>query len=490
MSQKNRKKKEGINRRQFLRIAGMATAGAAVSSAAGCRGAGSGSADSLAGGEIEFTKETDALVIGSGGAGLWATYELTKAGVSTLVVEKEPSWGGDTILACGVLPVHGTVVQEQQGIEDLSPEETWEAYKERYADARVPELHKTVYLNAPRAINIWTEEFGVEWMPMDPDSYTKFFHIFAPGMQNDHLGFEKIYNFCAESNEFMFETRAMAFIIDQDDRPVGLRVRDEVTGEYTDIRFKKCLLATGDWVSNQEMIAKYLPSWTKAPAVTNASMGEGIQMAQALGAETTSMDSVANLMSDFAPVVVWGFYESLIHVFPNGERICNENAIFNAPGLAHEEGYTFWWSVFDEALPEGYFKNSYQTRAKRGNVVTADTVEELAAKMMVPVETLKATVEKYNTDAEAGEDTVFGKSFGFTPLKAPFYALKNRVVRYKTNGGLRIDKDCRVLNRFDEAIPNVYAAGSCQGETTPNVHDVSAIGMHAGQVMAAELTEE
>ena len=33
---------------------------------------------------------------------------------------------------------------------------------------------------------------------------------------------------------------------------------------------------------------------------------------------------------------------------------------------------------------------------------------------------LKATIEKYNSDAEAGEDTEFGKSVAFTPLTAPF----------------------------------------------------------------------
>jgi hypothetical protein len=167
--------------------------------------------------------------------------------------------------------------------------------------------------------------------------------------------------------------------------------------------------------------------------------------------------------------------------------MCNENAIFNAPGNAHAEGYTFWWSIFGEELTTGYHHTSYESRANRGDIITAETVEELAEKMMVPVDSLVTTIEKYNADAEAGEDTEFQKRVAFKPIEAPYYAAKNVVVRYKTGGGLKINEKCEVINRAGDAIPNLYAAGSCQGETTPNVHDVSAIGMHAGQMIAEAL---
>ena len=83
-------------------------------------------------------------------------------------------------------------------------------------------------------------------------------------------------------------------------------------------------------------------------------------------------------MSHFAPTVVWGFYDSLIHVSNAGKRLANENAIFNAPGVVHETGDTTWWSIFDERLPNGVHYTSYETRAKQGGVVIADTIEELA----------------------------------------------------------------------------------------------------------------
>jgi len=474
-----------ISRGEFLTLAGLAAAGATLAGS-GCRpGAAS---EQLSGGDISFSKETDALVIGTGGAGLWAAYELCKAGVPTLVLEKSPSWGGDTLLACGVLPVHGTKAQKQQGIEDMSAEQAWEAAKERLSKTRVPELHHTVIRNSARAIDIWTDEFGIDWMPMDKDGYTKFFHLPKPGMHNEHKLFGPLAEFASKNGaEFMFETRALDFIIDQEGRPVGVRVRDEVSRKLMDIRFKKVLLATGDWVANQEMIATYLPKWSTVPPATYTSMGQGVQMAMNLGADLSNMDSVANLMSHSAPTVVWGFYNSLIHVYPDGRRVCNENRIFDSPGHVHKAGYTFWWSIFDNELAEGYHHTSFKSREKQPGVEKADSIEELAKKMLIPVKTLKATYDKYNRESRAGKDTEFGKRLHFNPLTPPLWGARNVVVRYKTNGGLKIDEQCRVIDRAGDPIPNLFAAGSCQGETTPNVNDVSAVGMHAGQMMAAEL---
>ena len=139
--------------------------------------------------------------------------------------------------------------------------------------------------NAVRCVDIWSEEFKVEWMQMDPKAYTNFFHIAAPGMQNDHRLLEPLVNFAkANGAEFMFETKAISLIVNQENAVVGVRLQDQVTNKYQDIRAKKVLLATGDWVSNQEMVAKYLPKWEGLPMTTYTSMGDGVEMATTIGA--------------------------------------------------------------------------------------------------------------------------------------------------------------------------------------------------------------
>ena len=481
-------KSNGINRREFLRLAGLGTAAAVV--AGGVAGCSANSDEGTQpGGGIKFTKQTDALIIGTGGAGLWAAYELIKAGVKPLILEKQPSWGGDTILACGVMPIRGTKAQAQQGIQDQSPEQSWQASKDALSKRyRVPELIRLTIVNAVRCVDIWTEEFKVQWTAFDKNAYTKFFHIPAPGMQNDHKLLEPLVNF-AKSNgaEFIFETMAISLIVNQKNEVVGVRTQDQVTGKYMDIRAKKVLLATGDWVSHQEMVARYLPKWEGLPMTTYTSMGDGVRMAQAIGAAVTRMEEPSNLMSHFAPTVVWGYYNTMIHVLPNAKRVNNENALHEVADKVHEAGYEDWWTICDDELVNGVHANTFKTREKAGGVVKANTIEELAEKTYLPLAQLKATIEKYNTDAKAGKDTEFGKTTAFVALKPPYYAVPSRVVRYKTNGGLSMNDKCQVVDKAGTPIANLYAAGSCQGETTPNVHDVCAIGMHAGQQIAAAL---
>ena len=224
-------KDQGLNRRDFLRLAGVSAIGAAtVGGLAGCSS--SASEGVTPGGEIKFSKETDALIVGTGGAGLWAAYELCKAGIKPVILEKQPSWGGDTILACGVLPIRGTKVQAKQGIKSETPAELWEKNKETFSKRyAVPELMKVVLENGTRCVDIWSEEFGVEWMQMDPAAYTNFFHIAAPGMQNDHKLLEPLVKFAKDNGaEFLFETKALSLIVNQDNAVMGVRVQDQVTG--------------------------------------------------------------------------------------------------------------------------------------------------------------------------------------------------------------------------------------------------------------------
>ena len=483
---------QNINRRQFLRVAGLAGATAVITAGCGPKDAGtSAEAEHLPGGGVNFSKETDALIIGAGGAGIWAAHELVEAGITPLLVDKAPSWGGDTMLACGALPISGTVVQEQQGVETMSPEDIWTNYAAMFENNRVPELSRKVLFNAVECVNIWTEKYGIQWTDLtQQEPYTHRILIAAPGMQNDHLMFRPLVEHIEENGgEFMFKTRAIGLIVDQDNAVVGARVYDEFTETYIDIKAKKTLLSTGDWVSNQEYVSKYLPQFARVPVVTSGSMGDGLSMGTSVGAGLTRMEEEPNLMASFAPAVVWGIYDPMIHVTPAGERYADENSIHYNCNAIHELGYTFWWTIIDQSLLEGQRRQSFDNLLNTDTLVLyGDTIEELAEQMLIKPETLKATLDRYNEMCENGEDTDFGRDVALKPLNNPPYiAVRNVLVRYKTVGGMMINENTQVVTEDAEVIPNLYAAGSCTGETTANVHDVSAIGMEAGRQMAAAL---
>lgn len=113
-------------------------------------------------------------------------------------------------------------------------------------------------------------------------------------------------------------------------------------------------------------------------------------------------------------------------------------------------------------------------------VFRADTVEELARKIKVPVEALRSTIDAMNGYARTGEDPEFGRGanaydqmFGdplckpnpcLAPIaKAPFYAVPINNGDLGSKGGLRADADARVLDRASQPIEGLYAAGNNSG---------------------------
>lgn len=475
-------------RREFFRLAGLSAMGAGI--ATGCGAARQSTDDHLAGGEISFDRETDVLIIGSGGAGLWAAYAAIEAGVPTVVVDKAPTYGGDTILSCGVLPVHGTKVQEAQGVEDKGAAYWWDKSPIYSTGDRVPKLREISFTHSAKCVDIWTEKLGVEWMPFEK-GYSYYFHLPAPGMGNVNRLLAPLFKHVRDAGaDFLFDTRALAFILDAEDRVVGARVRDEVAGEVSDIRAKKILLATGDFIANQEKVAKYLPQWSLLPTPTHNSMGEGIDMAVAVGASLENMERPSNLTSDNAAVVVWGYWDPVLHLTPMGERFVNENHGHDVAGALHETGFLHWYCIFDDQLVNSQRGHSVEVLKKLGRVHRAHALDELAALTQIPADKLRAAVKNYNAICKAGEDPEFGRKLYLEPLSPPYYAAYAVPVRYKTNGGLRIDENCRLIDAQDRPIANVFAAGSCSGTVSPNVAPVVASGLYAGEQIVADLKAE
>ena len=60
----------------------------------------------------------DAIVVGSGAAGLAAAATLAEGGLSVLMLEKMNSLGGNTVISGGDVAVPGSPVQLKMGIKD------------------------------------------------------------------------------------------------------------------------------------------------------------------------------------------------------------------------------------------------------------------------------------------------------------------------------------------------------------------------------------
>lgn len=111
-------------------------------------------------------------------------------------------------------------------------------------------------------------------------------------------------------------------------------------------------------------------------------------------------------------------------------------------------------------------------------LVEADTIEELAARIEVPAEALRATIERFNAAAVRGEDPDFGRGESaydrywgdednawpnpsLAPLETgPFYALPVVNGCFGTSGGVATDGDGRVVDVDRAPIAGLYAAGN------------------------------
>ena len=110
-----------------------------------------------------------------------------------------------------------------------------------------------------------------------------------------------------------------------------------------------------------------------------------------------------------------------------------------------------------------------------GKLIKADTLEDLAKQLDIPADTFKATVERYNSMAEAGEDVDFD-----VPAQW-LYATKNVCSTLTIPFGLHVNADSQVLTAEDEPIPGLFAIGNVQGDFFGKDYPVHCPGVSHGR---------
>lgn len=149
------------------------------------------------------------------------------------------------------------------------------------------------------------------------------------------------------------------------------------------------------------------------------------------------------------------------------------------------------WMIFDANSPANAQKAHL---AAAGLCVEADTLAELARRAGLPEDTFVKTIERYNTDAAAGGDTVFGApASGMTPvLKAPFISVRVSAVNTIANAAVHVADDFTVLMGPEgpnaRRIEGLFGAGGAIGNAITNsglgAHNATAIG--SGALAGAE----
>lgn len=434
----------------------------------------------------EWHQQVDVLIAGAGGAGLTAAIEAAKAGARTVILEKEPSIGGQTIVSVGNVDAAGTCVQRAAGIED-SPERWW---KEKEAEVRRhkrrPEIKKYVYDGSPELIE-WLIGLGVEFLP--PEPAIPRWHVVAPDFYN---GWRMVRILEAEARkqgaDILVNHRVVELYTDGQGRVVGVKVQPK-GGEPINYRAGAVILATSGFHANQEMVEEYCPLYARAailPESPRSSTGDGILMGKAIGAALEDMEAGATMTTTAGIMLVT---DPIILVNKQGKRFMNELDSYVAAGvnmLKLKLDYGFY--IFDEKVMRAR-QSSIEYYVKRGIVTVAPTVAELAAKAGIDAQGLAETIRCFNGYADAGKDAEFGKEGILLQRfdKPNFYALRVQPLRYKSEGGLMINLKAQVLDQTQEQpIPGLYAAGQTCGSIHPQLSDTLITGRIAGRNAAAE----
>ncbi|MBQ3105934.1 MAG: FAD-dependent oxidoreductase [Eggerthellaceae bacterium] len=499
-----------LSRRDFLKMGGSACivvgAGAAL---AGCspstekenKGEAAAAGEYVVGAaDINWAKETEILIIGTGIAGLAAAMKPALEGKKITFVDKMHTWGGDSVTSCYFMFGNGTKPQLAVGMRTF--EEYWEASKEK-AQAAYPEFewYPAWIEGRTRAMTKWVDscidDFGATFQePATPEELPRLNasvilpgHGIASGTEDILI---PVYNKLKELGcEFIMDTRATALIKNTEGAVLGCRFIDQNSGEIVDIKAQATVLATGCFINNQEMMVEYEPNYAPYGQLVNYSTGDGQLMAAAAGAQLFNMyDNYANLMGDIPNATTWGYWAPIVLVLPNGKRFIEEAQSHDAAQAAVDAGYREWWVIFDQqAIDARCVADSVQKNIKGNADVyrTANTVEELAVAMDVPVDQLVATFKRYEELVDGGEDTDFGKTAHLKKLVPPYHALKENVVRYKTIGGVIVNDKNLVLDEKNEPIPNLYACGAVTTLSSSSVSVCAATGYFVGESLCEAL---
>ena len=271
-------------------------------------------------------------------------------------------------------------------------------------------------------------------------------------------------------------------ILMENGKAVGVMAED-AEHIYT-IHAKAVVIATGGFGANFELMSSYDPSLANAVTTNHSgAMGDGIMMAQAVGADTVDMEQIqlhpTVIQSDGS--LVSESFRSLGAVVVNteGKRFVNDLAgrdVVSQAELKQPNGYCF--IIFDQNLVDHLALS--QRFIDGGYTIQGKTYEELAQNMGLSGQAVKNFVNTMNTWNESvakGIDEEWGRNNGMDDdlSTSPFYAIKIAPGIHHTMGGIKINTRAEVVNTSGSVIPGLFAAG----ETTGGIHGGNRVGGNA-----------
>ena len=292
-------------------------------------------------------------------------------------------------------------------------------------------------------------------------------------------------------------------------------------GAERNIRAKNgVVLACGGFESNRQMLEDYyVRNNLHSLGNVRYNTGDGIHMAQEVGAELWHMGNMAGPWFTFMDPETETVYFNLqgpaidgIYVGPDGTRFCNE-LCSTKDGNKHGKIWfhgtyimvpfpEYAYSVFDSKVFNAgplisQFTKDNMIELEKGWIIKADTLEELAQKINVNPAGLARQVADYNNFCANGRDLNFERSPETLKAitEAPYYAIRITPAVINTQGGPKRDLNGAILDVRGNAIPHLFECGEL-GDVWSNNYQAScnigggmAFGRISGRNAAAKKSD-
>lgn len=446
------------------------------------------------------TMKTQVVIIGGGGSGLAAAVAASQAGADVIVLEKLGLLGGSTNVSEGALNAADPIRQPKLGIEDSVAKHIDQTLKGGH-NVGNPELVKHLCEGAYPAVE-WLESLGVKFkdeVGTATGALWQRSHYPATPSGNSYIRvFEK---YIAEhpNVQVITDIEAKDVLKDADGRVTGVLAKHNKTGRYTLFKAEKgVIIATGGFGANvklrQEVNTGVFKDYDlgKSIGCTNfqkSAQGSGILMGKEVGANVIGM---ADIQVHPCGTPGTGLMEMIrtsgrnrVFINTDGNRFVNEGAARDvlAKAIFAQKDSTYYVLVNHLRYPSLTWVDRNGAKVgdmiDLGRVVAADTLEELAAKLKMPVENLKGSIDTYNAVVRGEKKDPLGfvanNKADKVMTEGPWYACQKVPTVHHTMGGLQINADAQVLDVNGKVIPGLYAAG----ETTGGIHGSNRLGGNA-----------
>ena len=491
--------------------------------------------------DIKQTFETDILVIGCGTGGMFTMASAAEEGAKVIGIDRFPT-------GVGIRDDLGAIdsrYQKEWGTQIDKLE--YVTMATAYAAGHIKQDLVKLWADKSGAVIDWygdrLAERGVQlWHESgDADDEVRYKH-YATGHSPRWTGSDDGTGAVLNGNKVLYDyatglgaefhySTTMIKLVKEDGRVTGCIAKNADDEYVRYIANKGTVVCTGGYSLNYPMMEALQP-WNLRVVARNGSepgaYGDGIKACLWAGAkmdETHSMmifdrtalrpdqETGVETMKSGDTGFFWMGSQPWLKINADGKRFFNESGTYE--GIIHADEYNkghVHYTLFDSNWTKyvGQFKMHGCSRLtpfengadpnipfqaieggmlpgliEAGFVFQADTIEELAEKLLLPADEVKATVDHYNELAYAGEDTDYGKEpHRLTPVDTPpFYGAKNTGFVLCTMDGINIDTDMRAIDADGNVIPGLYVNGNDSGGYFANTYPNLSTGMACGRTV-------